>query len=296
VPIPLILQIQQAAIDSSSSVTEALRKAKLACTKLGLTEFGDWVDRELNGYMGILVKDLPKYRILHGIPDAYNPCYGWQPILFRTAKGEASWSHTPIGMSSPALEQSIQGAQERGEGNFSYPFSPETAAQLRKALPFEAQTHVKLAVSQISEILNVVRNIILEWTLDMEKQGILGAELTFSDEERAKSVAATAQTINNIHIAQVGAFVQTAENSVVQGGVDAVLNLDRVHQFVEQVEQLLSAADVPKSVKEDTEAALSEVKQATAHPHESGKLRAALQRVGRAVAPAGEHLLRQKSG
>jgi hypothetical protein len=65
-----------------------------------------------------------------------------------------------------------------------------------------------------------------------------------------------------------------------------------VQQFVEQVEQLLSAADVPKSVKEDTEAALSEVKQATAHPHESGKLRAALQRFGRAVAPAGEHLLR----
>jgi len=61
----------------------------------------------------------------------------------------------------------------------------------------------------------------------MEKQGILGTDLTFNEEERAKSLAVTAQTVNNIHIAQVGSFVQSAENSIVQGGVDAVLNLDR---------------------------------------------------------------------
>ena len=45
-------------------------------------------------------------------------------------------------------------------------------------------------------------------------------------------------------------------------------------------------------MKKDTEAALSKVKQAAAHPQESGKLRAALRRVSRAVAPAGGHLLR----
>jgi len=126
----------------------------------------------------------------------------------------------------------------------------------------------------------------------MEKQNILGADLTFNEEERAKSLAATAPTVNNIHIGQIGSFVQNAENSVVQGGVDAVLNLDRVHRLVQQVEQLLSMPDVPKSVKENTETALSEVKQAAAHPHESGRFKAALQAVTRAVAPAGEHALR----
>jgi hypothetical protein len=48
----LILQIQEAALDSKSSVTDALRKAKIACVKLGLTEFGNWVDLELTGYIG----------------------------------------------------------------------------------------------------------------------------------------------------------------------------------------------------------------------------------------------------
>jgi hypothetical protein len=128
--------------------------------------------------------------------------------------------------------------------------------------------------------------------MDMEKQGILGANLMFNEEERVKSAAATAQTVNNIHIAQVGSFVQSAENSIIQGGVDAVLNLDRVRQFVDQVEQLLSGAEIPQSVKEETVTALSAVKQAAASPHESGRLRAALRAVGRAVAPAGEHLVR----
>jgi AbiTii len=154
VAIPLILQIQQAALDSNSSVTDALRKAKLACTKLGLTEFGNWVDHELNGYMGIPWKDLPKYRKLHGAPEAYNPYHGWQPIIFPTAKSEANWSNTPIGMSIPAIEQSLRGASET-EGYFSYPFPPESAAQLRKALPFKTEIHVKLAVPQVSEILNL---------------------------------------------------------------------------------------------------------------------------------------------
>ena len=49
---PLILQIQEAALDSKSSVTDALRKAKIACVKLELAEFGNWVDLELNGYIG----------------------------------------------------------------------------------------------------------------------------------------------------------------------------------------------------------------------------------------------------
>lgn len=290
--IPLILQIQQAALDSQSSVTDALRKAKVACTKLGLGEFGNWVDRELNGYMGVPGRELPKYRILNGTPEAYNPYHGWQPIIFPRAKSEAGWSRASIGMSIPAIEELLRSASG-GHGDFSYPYNPEAAVQLRKALSFETPVHISLSVPQISEILNVVRNIILEWTMDMEKQGILGTDLTFSEEEREKSAAATAQTINNIHISgQVGSFVQSAESSVVQGGVDAVLNLDRVHQFVEQVEQLLSSADVSNSVKEDTEAALSEVKQVAAHPDDTGKLGAALRRVRQAVAPLGEHLFR----
>ena len=65
---PLILQIQEAALDGKAPITDALRKAKVACAKLGLAEFGRWVDSELNGYMDSKVADLPPYRKLYGTP------------------------------------------------------------------------------------------------------------------------------------------------------------------------------------------------------------------------------------
>jgi|SRR5271165_1417191 len=158
VTIPLILQIQQAALDSNSSVTDTLRKAKVACTKLGLREFGNWVDLELNGYTDIPWKDLPKYRELHGTPEAYNPYHGWQPIIFPTGKGEWLWSTARIGMSISAIEDLLR----RREGDFVYPYPPEAAAVIRKAINFNISIDVKLDASHIGQILNIVRNIILE--------------------------------------------------------------------------------------------------------------------------------------
>jgi AbiTii len=125
VTVPLILQIQQAALDSNASVTDALRRAKLACAKLGLAEFGDWVDRDLNGYMDIPVKQLPAYRKLHGKPEFYNPFHGWQPIIFNTTKAAEIGSFAPIGMSISAIEESLRDA--KADGSFEFPYSPELA-------------------------------------------------------------------------------------------------------------------------------------------------------------------------
>jgi hypothetical protein len=63
--------------------------------------------------------------------------------------------------------------------------------------------------------------------------------------------------------------------------------------FLKQVEELLPGADLPKSVKENTETALAELKHAAeATTPDRGRLRSALQRLQQVVAPAGEHLLR----
>jgi hypothetical protein len=53
VTMPLILQIQNAAVSADTPLTDVLRRAKLACGKLKLTAFGGWIDAELNGYSGV---------------------------------------------------------------------------------------------------------------------------------------------------------------------------------------------------------------------------------------------------
>jgi len=46
--------------------------------------------------------------------------------------------------------------------------------------------------------LHAVRNILLDWTIEMEKLGVLGNDLIFTQEERTKSAEATAQTVISI--------------------------------------------------------------------------------------------------
>ena len=58
----LLRAIQDAAVSGSESVTTLLRRCKILAARLGSTEFGDWVERELNGYTD--KKQLPSYRVL----------------------------------------------------------------------------------------------------------------------------------------------------------------------------------------------------------------------------------------
>lgn len=132
--IPLILQIQQAALDSNSSMTDALRKAKLACTKLGLTEFGNWISLKLNGYMGKTSDEVPDYRKLHGIPEAYSPFQGWLPLTFETASQQKTLSLAVIGMTIPAIEQSVRNATSRPGGEFAFHYPPELQSEICQSL------------------------------------------------------------------------------------------------------------------------------------------------------------------
>jgi hypothetical protein len=144
-------------------------------------------------------------------------------------------------MTIAAIEDSL-----RDPGAFYFPYSPEISHELRKALNVNWINDLSIELNRLdcANILHAVRNILLDWTLAMEKQGITGENLTFSPEERERSASVAAQTINIFHNAKVGSVVQNAENSVVQGGIDSTLNVETgVRNLVQQVEQLLPAAN-----------------------------------------------------
>jgi hypothetical protein len=197
-------------------------------------------------------------------------------------------------MAIGAIEDSLRDAKSTGA--FYVPYPPEISHELRKSLNVNwiNDLHIALNLLDCPYILHAVRNILLDWTIAMEKQGVVGGNLTFSPEERERSTSATAQTINNFHIQQVGSFVQNAENSVVQGGIESTLNLAAgVRNLVQQVEQLLPAAHLERSLQKETLAALDELKEvADSTSPDSGRLRKGLESLKRVLAPAGEHLLK----
>ena len=290
-PLPLILQIQQAVLDSNASITDALRKAKLACSKLGLVDFGNWVDLELNGYMNKTLDELPEYRKLHGTPEAYNPYHGWQPIMFPSQKSYDSWSLAPIGMSVAAIEESTR---KQKNGFFEFPYLPEIASDLRKSLNRgNVNLRIKIPGPAAINILNAVRNILLEWTVEMEKQGVLGNELTFTHGEREKSASVTAQTVTNFHIGQVGALVQNAQNSVVQGGIDSTMDLrDGIRNLLDQLERELPSSDLPSETKQKTSSILAELRTESDAPiPDKSRLRAGLESLKHIMEHASGHLV-----
>jgi len=289
---PLILQIQEAALDGKSSVADALRKAKVACVKLGAGdgEFAKWIGLELNGYKTL--EGFPDYRKLSGTPEGYNPYHGWQPVIFHSAQQKENWGHAPIGMTISAIEESIRNAKP--DGVFGFPYPPDVEQELRDSVNHGTQFRIRLEVSHVANIINSVRNILLEWTLEMEKKGILGENLTFSADEKNKSAAVTANTVTHINIGQVGAFVQSAHESVVHGSVEATTTLSQsTLDLVQQVEALLPVSNLPAPIQSEAQAALADLKQAaSAQQPDSGRLRKGLESLKRVLAPAGETLIK----
>jgi hypothetical protein len=45
---PIVIQLQEDAVAGETSATSLLRKALVVAKKLGLGEFEEWIDRELN--------------------------------------------------------------------------------------------------------------------------------------------------------------------------------------------------------------------------------------------------------
>lgn len=58
----LLRAIQDAAVSGTESITTLLRRCKVLAARLGSIEFGDWVERELNGYTD--KEQLPSYRVV----------------------------------------------------------------------------------------------------------------------------------------------------------------------------------------------------------------------------------------
>jgi hypothetical protein len=196
-------------------------------------------------------------------------------------------------MTISAIEESLRDA--RSGGSLGLPYTAELETLLSNSLNLEnIRISIMLTVAQATDILHAVRNILLEWTIEMEKQGILGENLMFSPEDREKSELVTAKTINHFNINQVGSFVQHAEHSVVQGGIDSTIISPRgTLEFVKQVEALLPVSNLPAHIQKETVAALDELKQeAGAANPESGRLRKGLESIKRVLAPASETALK----
>jgi len=288
----IVLELQRDALDSKVSVPDLLRKALVVSRKLGLDEFGIWINYELNGYPADNMK-IPAYRHLRGEVKAWNPFHGWQPVFFGAKDAER--------ISTRACTQSvaeIQNLLEDREGSLAMPFNPETERVIQKAIGEDLRVLAFVSPAALAGILDTARTTVLNWTLELEQKGVLGEGLSFSEKER--TAAAQVPSITNLFVGPVQSpQIQQASPQAVQIALAPQIDLDQLRNFLaslkESSDQLRLSSQQAAELSADTATIESQV--ASPSP-KSSILRECLQSIrrlleGAAGSAAGQLLLTQ---
>lgn len=223
----IIEQIQKDALDPNFPVSALLRKVKLAATKLKLPKVEDWVDSELKGYS----REVPQYRRVRGLPKARNPLRGWIPISGDVATMEFI-STFPVGQAISGIENLLS----RPEGDrLMFPYPPDLVEKLNQGTGvYFAEMGLHVDRSAAVAIVDAVRTLVLEWAIELEKNGITGSDVSFSSEEQKLAQKAGV----NIQIGSIASFTGNLGASGVSGDVIAThVTAENVRDFVNQVKQ-----------------------------------------------------------
>ncbi|AFY30428.1 hypothetical protein [Cyanobium gracile] len=284
---PVLLQLQQESLDRSDSVTDLLRKSLVISRKRIFSEFESWINSELNGY-GPHEK-VPEYRKAKGSVKFWNPYRGWSPIIFQDPSEGEMYSFRNIGQSIAELE-SI--AHEKEATSEYIPFPQDIERQLCKSLDAGFETKISLACpnTEIIKIIEQVRNVILNCTLKLEEEGIVGEGMTFTAQE-AQSAQGTSQAVNNFYGPVHNPQIQQSNTAAIQVHSRHQIDREAISTFVEllasKIQDLQLTADQESELRAELETISSQLtspKPKTTILRECGRsIRSILEKAGGTV-------------
>ena len=216
----LVLDLQQEALNSNVSVIDLMRKAYVVAVKLNLSQFKEWIELESKGYAGS-EKKAPQYRQVHGILRVHNPFHGYQPLIIEDPKLAETVSKTSLNMPLSEIESIAN-----DEGNNSHvplAFHPALRNLLMQGMgtpiPLEPSLHV--ARTAFGHVLHAVRDAVLKWSLELERDGIIGEGMSFSEKEKQVAADKADELAQQINITIIGTM---NDSSLQQGSPGAKQN------------------------------------------------------------------------
>lgn len=285
---PIVLQLQQESLDRSVSVTDLLRKSLVIARKLKLSEFESWINSELSGYGP--QKKIPDYRRVKGSVKFWNPYHGWCPVIFQDPSEGEMYSFRNIGQTIAELENI---AYDKEGTSRHIPFPQDTERQLCKSLEAGFETKISLICpnTELIRIIEQVRNVILNWTLKLEEEGIVGEGMTFTAQE-ADSAQGTPQAVNNFYGPVHNPQIQQSNASAVQVHSQRQIDSDAILSVLElltnQIKDLQLSSDQESELKAEVETISSQLaspKPKTPILRECGRsIRSILEKAGGTVA------------
>ena len=246
----VIIELQKEAMDKSIKTSDLLRKSYIVARKLKLDEFLAWIEVELNGYSA----EVPDYRMAKGQIKGWNPYNGWIPLMLEDPTEAEFLSKRACGQSIAELEHLVEG----DSSTLHMPYPEKTQRQLSKGFGYETRVSLFVGQSALVRVIDSVRNIILNWALKLEEDGILGEGLLFSDEEKS-SAADTSQNVNNFYGAVHAPQIQQGNQTAIQ--VSSTINADyeTIRGFIEELKKNTEKFELSADSKEEFNAEIATI-------------------------------------
>ena len=243
-----VLELQLDIINNEKDVVSILRKAHLIASKLDLKEFDTWILQELNGYD--TYESIPEYRLVYGEIKAKNPYHGYIPVMLPSSL-EDDFTKRKLFNSISEIVQLLQ--SKDAQVMISLP--SDISKDICKGTGVVFPCYFIIGGHSLKTIVEKVKNTILEWCLQLDKDGIVGDDFIFTDNEKNKAKTIN-QEINNYY----GQVIKgNVENSFSQSGHDNIQyniinsELDEIEQSIKkelESEKMVEALEILEDIKE----------------------------------------------
>ena len=179
----LIIDLQKDIVNPNINIEALLLKSYLIAKKLNLTDFEKWLNHELIGYPAD--SNLPEYREVSGIPIAFDSDV-WQ-IADENMKRDLTallydvLSKYPVRHSISSIVSLISSSKTDIDL-----ISPKKIS-LGVAFSNIEKIGLRIGKNQFYEILSRIRKFLLDWTIELENNNVLGENFEFSFEEKNRA-------------------------------------------------------------------------------------------------------------
>ena len=227
---------------------------------------------ELNGYAGENQDNIPEYRKVNGLLKAWNPYHGWIPVVFQDSKFQSLLCTRFLGNSISEILELYKTSE--GHVLLSYPGDIERTIDKMCSSPFPTNYSLHVSAHILKAIVDQVQNCLLEWTIRLESEGVLGEGMRFSQEETAMAQKVP-QTINNYYGTVVNGNVK--QSQVVSGDHNSLsFNYEQASDLIRQIKEVIQDEQMSEEDREIAEELISESESKIAAQAKPGVIRATL--------------------
>lgn len=282
----IVLELQRELLEEGCKVSHVLRKAHVIASKLNLSDFDSWIQNELNGYK-CSGNELPEYRKVFGKLFAFNPSNGWIPVVIGNSKIESSICTMPFSHSIGEIEEMYS---NNSAGSLYFSFKGESDERLQRMIKMPTPLPLYLHVSPhlVYGIINTVKNCLIEWTLRLEREGIMGEDMTFNLDEQ-NSAKDIPQQINNYFGTVINGSVN--QSQVVTGNNnDLSFSYGVVDKVLEDIKTSIENEEISSDDKEEAIALVDDISEKVQQKKSPKVLKAAFKTLAEFVLSTGANV------